>query len=206
MWARRTLTTIARFTAKGCPLMDEIADLRQRIANMVRRGVISEVRMASPVMVRVRCGELPSPWLPWCQTQSGKHLQVSNPPAVGDAVTILSEAGDIRNGRVYPGANIAAVPVPSTSEDEHVMAFDNGTKISYDRSKNHLSIQLAEGGTWSIKGDGEIDGELLVKKSIQSEADISDKDGKMSKIRTTYNQHDHPGDSGGRTGDASPQM
>ncbi|HAV7685029.1 TPA: phage baseplate assembly protein V, partial [Escherichia coli] len=97
-------------------LADEVAELRRRVADMVRRGVVEEVIPGSPVMVRVDIGDVLSPPLPWIQVQSGRYMQVSNYPASGDAVTVISEAGDLRNGRVYPGANIDAIPVPAGSE------------------------------------------------------------------------------------------
>lgn len=84
-------------------LADEVAELRRRVADMVRRGVVDEVIPGSPVMVRVDIGDVLSPPLPRIQVQSGRYMQVSNYPAPGDAVTVISEAGDLRNGRVYPG-------------------------------------------------------------------------------------------------------
>jgi phage baseplate assembly protein V len=192
--------------------MDDLADLRQRIANLIRRGVVSEVKMGNPVTVRVTFGRLTSPWLPWCQSQSSRHVQISHPPSVGDAVTILSESGEIENGRVYPGANIDAIPVPSVKSNEHVMKFDNGTTVSYDRDENHLSIILAEGGTWKIKGDGVIDGKLTVNNDIEGLMDIKahndviDKIGTMNNIRIVYNGHNHNGDSGGQTGEPNSKM
>ncbi|HGT5975943.1 TPA: hypothetical protein ACM39J_004787 [Escherichia coli] len=37
-------------------LADEVAELRRRVADMVRRGVVDEVIPGSPVMVRVDTG------------------------------------------------------------------------------------------------------------------------------------------------------
>ena len=45
-------------------MTDEIADLRQRVANMIRRGVVSEVIPGNPVKVRVRLGKITTPPLP----------------------------------------------------------------------------------------------------------------------------------------------
>lgn len=39
-------------------LADEVAELRRRVADMVRRGVVEEVIPGSPVMVRVDSGEV----------------------------------------------------------------------------------------------------------------------------------------------------
>ncbi|EGZ8549983.1 phage baseplate assembly protein V [Escherichia coli] len=205
-------------------LADEVAELRRRVADMVRRGVVEEVIPGSPVMVRVDIGDALSPPLPWIQVQSGRYMQVSNYPAPGDAVTVISEAGDLRNGRVYPGANIDAIPVPAGSEHEHVILFDTGTEIRYDRQANVLSITLAEGGSYKITGRGTLDGpveitdtltvqgktkinaDTQVLGNIGASQEITDKTGSMSKIREIYNTHDHPGDSGGTTRKPNQEM
>ena len=205
-------------------LADEVAELRRRVADMVRRGVVDEVIPGSPVMVRVDIGDVLSPPLPWIQVQSGRYMQVSNYPAPGDAVTVISEAGDLRNGRVYPGANIDAIPVPEGSEYEHVILFDTGTEIRYDRQANALSITLAEGGSYKITGRGTLDGpveitdtltvqgkatmnaEAVVKADLMVGGEVSDYHGTMSQIRIVYNGHNHRGDSGGSTGQPGQQM
>ncbi|HIF3244305.1 phage baseplate assembly protein V [Salmonella enterica] len=205
-------------------LADEVADLRRRVANMVRRGVVSEVRMGSPVTVRVAVGNITTPFLPWIQTQSGRHMQVSNPPAPGDAVTVLSESGDLRNGQVWPGQNIDAIPVPAPSETVHAIRFDDGTSVCYDREAKALDITLAEGGKYRITGEGTLDGpveitktltvrgktqidaDTNVKGNIGASEDITDKTGSMRGIREIYNGHNHPGDSGGSTGEPEQKM
>ncbi|EIY3353993.1 phage baseplate assembly protein V [Escherichia coli] len=169
-------------------------------------------------------GDVLSPPLPWIQVQSGRYMQVSNYPAPGDAVTVISEAGDLRNGRVYPGANIDAIPVPEGSEYEHVILFDTGTEIRYDRQANALSITLAEGGSYKITGRGTLDGpveitdtltvqgkatmnaEAVVKADLMVGGEVSDYHGTMSQIRIVYNGHNHRGDSGGSTGQPGQQM
>ncbi|EGB2526586.1 phage baseplate assembly protein V [Salmonella enterica] len=205
-------------------LADEIADLRRRVANMIRRGVVSEVRMGSPVTVRVAIGNITTPFLPWIQTQSGRHMQVSNPPAPGDAVTVLSESGDLRNGQVWPGQNIDAIPVPAPSEKHHIIRFDDGTAVRYDREAKSLTITLSEGGTYRITGKGTLDGpveitdtltvqgktqinaDTKVKGNIGASEEITDKTGSMSGIRKIYNSHNHPGDSGGTTDNPNQKM
>lgn len=54
-------------------LADEVAELRRRVADMVRRGVVDEVIPGSSVMVRVDIGDVLSPPLPWIQVQSGRY-------------------------------------------------------------------------------------------------------------------------------------
>ncbi len=205
-------------------LADEVAELRRRVADMVRRGVVEEVIPGSPVMVRVDIGDALSPPLPWIQVYSGRYMRVSNYPSPGDSVTVISEAGDLRNGRVYPGANIDAIPVPAGSEDEHVVLFDTGTEIRYDRKASALTITLADGGSYKITGKGTLDGPVEItdtltvqgkttvnaateiKEDLNVGGEVCDYRGTMSQIRLVYNGHNHRGDSGGSTGQPGQQM
>lgn len=201
--------------------MDEIIrDLQQRVANIVRRGVITEVKMGSPIMVRVNIGRITTPPLPWCQTQSSARVQVCDPPSVDDAVTILSESGDIRNGRVYPGTNIDAVPLPTGSEDEHVTRYADGTEIRYNQKTHALDITLAEGGSYTLKGEGTLDGNVTIKKTLtvledvkatgnmEAGGEVEDGKGSLSAIREVHNDHDHNenGDGGGVTDPPNQKM
>lgn len=207
--------------------MEEIIrDLQQRLGNIVRRGVITEVKMGSPIMVRVNIGRITTPPLPWCQTQSSARVQVSDPPSEGDAVTIFSEAGDIRNGRVYPGTNIDAVPLPAGSEEEHVTRYADGTEIRYNQESHALAITLAEGGSYVIKGKGTLDGPVTITDSLtvnknatiegethsagnlSSGVDVSDSKGSMSQVREVFDDHGHQenGDGGGTTEPPNQKM
>lgn len=207
--------------------MDEILrDLQQRLANMIRRGVIHSVTMGSPVMVRVSLGRIVSPSLPWCQTLAGANMQSSNPPAVGDAVTVLCESGELRNGRVYPGANIDAVTVPEGSDQEHITRYGDGTEIRYDQAAHSLAITLVEGGKYTIRGEGTLDGNVTVTRSLKvnenatikgkthsvgdlsSGANVSDRKGSLSQVREVFDGHNHNenGEGGGVTDAPNQKM
>ncbi|EJI9870987.1 phage baseplate assembly protein V [Salmonella enterica] len=201
-----------------------IADLQRRVANMVRRGVIEAVKHNDIQECRVRIGDVITGWLPLCQGFSGQNRSDVNPCSPGDAVTVLSEAGDLNNGRVYPGWATGNAPVPAGSEGEHITRYGDGTEISYDREKHALSITLAPGGTYKITGKGTLDGPveitdtLTVQGETQINADatvagnigaskeITDKSGSMSRIREVFNNHDHRGDSGGLTDKPNQKM
>lgn len=132
-----------------------------------------------------------------------------NPCAVGDAVTVLSEGGDLNNGRVFPGWATGGAPVPEGSESEHITVYGDGTEVRYDREAYALTITIAEGGTYKIVGKGTLDGPVeitdtltvqgettinantTVKGNIGATGEISDGKGKMSSIRLTYNGHTH---------------
>ncbi|MGL4726999.1 MAG: phage baseplate assembly protein V [Scandinavium sp.] len=204
-------------------MSDAVGDLQRRLANIVRRGVIHSVQAGKIPKCRVALGEIVTGWLPLCQYFSGQNRSDSNPSAVGDPVTVLSEGGELNNGRVFPGWNTGAMPVPEGSDSEHITRYGDGTEIRYDRKAHALTITLAGDGTYKIVGKGTLDGpveitetltvkgkttmnaDLLVKANITSTMEISDAGGKMSAIRVTYNGHNH-NDHDGQTEKPNQQM
>ncbi|WNK65714.1 phage baseplate assembly protein V [Pantoea agglomerans] len=199
-------------------MSDISGDLQRRLANLIRRGVIHSIRHDKQPKCRVDLGDIVTTWLPICQGFSGANRSDSNPCAVGDAVTVLSEAGELNNGRVFPGWNTGAMPVPEGSDSEHITRYSDGTEIRYDREAHALTIKIAAGGSYKIVGKGTLDGPveitetLTVQKNTQvngdigATGDISDGTGTMSAIRKVHNDHDHPGDSGGTTGEPNQKM
>lgn len=207
-------------------MSDISGDLQRRLANIVRRGVIHSIQLGSVPKCRVDLGDIVTAWLPLCQGFSGANRADSNPYAMGDAVTVLSEAGELNNGRVFPGWNTGALPVPEGNESEHITRFGDGTEIRYDRAAHALTIVLADGGTYKIVGKGTLDGPveitdtLTVQGKTQINADtnvagnigaaqeITDAKGSMSAIRQTFNGHDHKenGDGGGTTNPPNQKM
>ncbi|AMH20057.1 phage baseplate assembly protein V [Hafnia paralvei] len=190
-------------------MSDMEGDLQRRLANIVRRGVIHSTQHGKIPKCRVSIGELVTDWLPLCQGFSGGFRSDVNPCTVGDAVTVLSEAGDLNNGRVFPGWATGGAPVPEGSESEHITVYGDGTEVRYDREAHALTITIAAGGTYKIVGKGTLDGpveitdtltvqgkstmnaDVSVKGNIGATGEISDGKGKMSGIRLTYNGHTH---------------
>ncbi|WP_336195236.1 phage baseplate assembly protein V [Hafnia paralvei] len=190
-------------------MSDMEGDLQRRLANIVRRGVIHSTQHGKIPKCRVSIGELVTDWLPLCQGFSGGFRSDVNPCTVGDAVTVMSEGGDLNNGRVFPGWATGGAPVPEGSESEHITVYGDGTEVRYDRETHALTITIAAGGTYKIIGKGTLDGpveitdtltvqgkstmnaDVSVKGNIGATGEISDGKGKMSGIRLTYNGHTH---------------
>lgn len=190
-------------------MSDMEGDLQRRLANIVRRGVIHSTQHGKIPKCRVSIGELITDWLPLCQGFSGGFRSDVNPCTVGDAVTVMSEGGDLNNGRVFPGWATGGAPVPEGSESEHITVYGDGTEVRYDRETHALTITIAAGGTYKIVGKGTLDGPVeitktltvqgvttinantTVKGNIGATGEISDGKGKMSGIRMTYNDHTH---------------
>jgi len=199
-------------------MSDISGDLQRRLANLIRRGVIHSVRHEKQPKCRVDLGDIVTTWLPFCQGFSGANRSDSNPCAVGDAVTVLSEAGELNNGRVFPGWNTGAMPVPEGSDSEHITRYSDGTEIRYDREAHALTIKITAGGSYKIVGNGTLDGPVEITKTltvhgktqvngdIGATGDISDGTGTMGAMREVHNDHDHPGDSGGTTGKPNQKM
>ncbi|PHI44569.1 baseplate assembly protein [Serratia marcescens] len=205
-------------------MSQDMGDLARRVANMIRRGVVQSVKHGPQPQCRVEIGDITTTWLPVCQPSSSANRADSNPIAVGDAVTVISEAGDLNNGRVFPGWNTGKMPVPDGSESEHVTRYSDGTEIRYDRDAHALKIIIAEGGTYEIEGKGtlrgpvEITDTLTVKGKTELQADtavtgdlsatgdISDGKSTLARVREIFNIHTHPDPHGGDTDKPNNQM
>lgn len=205
-------------------MSQDMGDLARRVANMIRRGVVQAVKHGPQPQCRVEIGDITTTWLPVFQSSSSANRADSNPIAVGDAVTVISEAGDLNNGRVIPGWNTGKMPVPEGSDSEHVTRYSDGTEIRYDRAAHALKIIIAEGGTYEIEGKGtlrgpvEITDTLTVKGKTELQADtavtgdlsatgdISDGKSTLARVREIFNIHTHPDPHGGDTDKPNNQM
>lgn len=180
-----------------------LADLQRRVANMVRRGLVAEVREGERAEVRVRSGQTLTGWLPVAQQHAGRYRRSRCPLAVGDPVTILSECGDLRNGTVYPGANTRALPLPEGDDSTGADVYRDGAVVGYDAGAHEYVLRLPPGGRLKIKADVEIDGETVMTKglsvwksvsvveNVSAGGNVSDQTGTLQAFRLRYNGHTH---------------
>ncbi|MGB0468571.1 MAG: phage baseplate assembly protein V [Pontibacterium sp.] len=186
-----------------------VSDLQRRVANMVRRGRVHSVDLqAQPPRCRVEFQEnVVSGWLPWVSGRAGTRKDWE-PLTVGERVLVVSESGELANGVVISGLNNTDYSVPSTSPDEHVTRYEDGTQITYDRAVHKLTISVGGDGdaqldckTFHINADIEHNGKQHSTGNIQSDQNIaaaqniSDGIRSMSADRQIYNDHDHNHDS-----------
>jgi phage baseplate assembly protein V len=187
-----------------------LSDLQQRLSNLIRRGVIQAIQPGKIPKCRVALGDIVTTWLPVCQGFSGANRTDSNPFAVGDPVTVISEAGDLNNGRVFPGWNTGAMPVPEGSESEHITRYNDGTEIRYDRAAHALKIIIATGGSYEIVGNGTLRGPVEITEGLTVQGisqlnsnvnvtgdlaatgKISDGKSTLDRVREIFNSHTHP--------------
>lgn len=152
-------------------MSDIEGDLQRRLANIVRRGVIHSVKHDGIPKCRVDLGDITTTWLPLCQGFSGANRADSNPYAVGDAVTVLSEAGELNNGRVFPGWNTGGLPVPEGSDSEHITRYGDGTGDGLFLRLDRNLGEIAENGPGAQKSAREaidvVDATTLRKGLVQ---------------------------------------
>ncbi|ELL9307753.1 phage baseplate assembly protein V [Escherichia coli] len=158
-------------------LADEVAELRRRVADMVRRGVVDEVIPGSPVMVRVYPGvnidAIPVP-------EGSEYENV-----------ILFDTGtEIRYDRQANALSIT-------------LAEGGSYKIT-GRGTLYGPVEITD--TLTVQGKVTMNAEAVVKADLMVGGEISDYHGTMSQIRIVYNGHNHRGDSGGSTGQPGQQM
>ena len=85
------------------------AEFARIMRDMVRNGTIAEIKGDR---VRVKTGDLVTDWLPWSNVRAGA-VKISSRPSVGEQCTILAENGNLNAGKVYPGVNSDANPIPA---------------------------------------------------------------------------------------------
>ena len=198
-------------------LVTIINDLQKRLANTIRRGKIHSVDFRqSPPRVRVQYAEeATTTWLPFLIANVDENRQDWEPITVGTSVLLLSECGDLNNAVVLPSIPNADYKPPSTSPDEHVTKYSDGTSISYNFKEHKLDINIGSDGdaaltckTFFINADIEHTGNqlttgdmailqsatitqnLVVGNAITAMS-ISDKTRTMGDDRIIYNGHTH---------------
>ena len=120
-----------------------VSDLQRRVSNMIRRGSVHSVDL-SRRPPRVKVEYLPSMvtnWLPYASdSASDGSVSESKPPSVGEGVVMVSESGDLNNAIVIARINNSENQAVSTSPDEHVTQYADGTKTTYNYKTSQLSV------------------------------------------------------------------
>jgi phage baseplate assembly protein gpV len=108
-------------------MMERIARLEQRAANMAIHGAVTDVDAAKQ-LARIRIGgtdEEPykSPWIPYGQFAGA--LKVHTPPTAGQNMTLFNPTGDPAQGVLLPMTWNNAFQSPSSKPDENVLTYGN---------------------------------------------------------------------------------
>ena len=170
-----------------------VGDLQRRLANMIRRGRVHSVDFEQvPPRVKVDYDQgAVTGWLPWISgRESNQHRTDWEPLAIGEQVIILSESGELSAGVVLPSLPDATSPVPSTSPDEHVSRYEDGTTFIYNRITHTLSIDVQGDanvhttGNLNAQVDGSAHVEVAKATTVKTEATLHVESAKNLNIKT----------------------
>ena len=130
-------------------LESEIEDLDRRTHSLIRLGKVEEIH-SSGTLIRVRHGELITPFISWFAATAGDTSDYRC-PSVGEQALLLNFAGGDNGAQVKAlvGLPSALFPPPSGDPDEVLRVLPDGSSVSY-HAKNHLL-------TVQINGDAKID-------------------------------------------------
>lgn len=180
-----------------------------RLKNMLARGVVSLVdpgRMMQALQVRLTAGEV---------KDSMEHFEpygyTAHPLAGAEALAAFL-GGDRSHGvvvcvadRRYRPKGLQAGEVCLYTHEGDEIRFKNGRIIGVTAGAR-LEVTAPE-VVVSASVKVTLDTPLVhATKDIKAEGHISDRWGSMQGMRDRFNEHDHPGDSGGTTGRPNQQM
>ncbi|HFQ4837582.1 TPA: phage baseplate assembly protein V [Vibrio vulnificus] len=167
-----------------------VRDLQRRLANMIRRGRVHSVDFEqSPPRVKVEYEkDAVTGWLPWISgRESSQHRTDWEPLAVGEQVIILSESGELSAGVVLPSLPDATSPVPSTSPDEHVSRYEDGTTFIYNRKTHTLTIDVQ--GDVNFHATGNVTSHIEGNMSAQIDGTANVTVAKATTVKTDATLH-----------------
>jgi len=132
-----------------------------------------------------------------------------HPPAIGEQVLVFSPCGDVALAVSLGGIFQSAFAQPSTSPNQNVIQFPDGSTVTHDSGSGTYTINVNSGnvtincGNATINAsqkttinapDTAISGNVTVGGNITAGGEINDQGGSfsMSSMRATYNSHIHP--------------
>ena len=98
--------------------------------------------------------------------------------------SILADTVEAIIGAIYTGVD----SVPGISKDQHIIKFEDGSFIEYNKETQMLTIVAK---TLNIVADILNTGKIQNTDGITSAADITDKKSSMQAMRDAYNPHTH---------------
>jgi hypothetical protein len=130
-------------------VLREIADLKRRLANVVRLGSVHEVKSAgNERKMRVNMGNDPdgkpilSPWLHSGGGDGKSDAREEKRFIKGQNVLLISPDGDFRQAHVLPGAENNAHPRPDhASDDSETYQYD---QLRVTKQKDAYEVWLSE--------------------------------------------------------------
>ncbi|WMY72722.1 hypothetical protein RHD99_14700 [Buttiauxella selenatireducens] len=175
-------------------LQEAAEDNRRQGNNLICKGVVKSAPGGTRVVVRI--GENTTPPIQFLVPAAGvtSHYRCPSPGEI--AIVLNFGTGDNFDSCVaLCGLCSDSFPFPTDNPDEVMTAYGEKAYTKVDIPSGKLTIHAAGGvefvGTPEVKN---------------TEGEIADKVRAMSLDRVIYDTHDHPGDSGGKTGAANQKQ
>lgn len=173
------------------------ADNANRLANVVRFGLIAEVDLTpTPARARVEIeDDWISDWLPVAQIAAGR-MSTWTAPVIGEQVIVLAPTGELAAAVALRGLNYDSRPAPSAEPLLTVLAsWDDGAADTYDEATKTRTVTVPEGGKLHL-----IAGSVAVR--IEAGAVVVDAAGKPVTLKGDPITLDGPVNLGGAGGSA----
>lgn len=152
--------------------MNDIAELRRRLDNMLRLGTIAQVDHAK-ALCRVKSGAITTGWLPWLSLRAGT-TKSWNPPSVGEQCIVFSPSGELAQGIALVGIYSNSNPAPGSTANLDRTTYPDGAVIEYDAAAHKLRAQLPAGGQAELIADGGITivGDVALTGTLTASVDV----------------------------------
>jgi hypothetical protein len=133
----------------------EIAELRRRQSQMLRRGTVHAIRKGGNE-VQIKLGDDPegqpilTPWLP-VSGGNGTGAKTRHAYTVGEHVMMQNPDGDWQGAEISPSNHHKAGESPSSTPGEHVIHDGGGVRVAVHGG----ALKITAGGTsWTLNGSG----------------------------------------------------
>ncbi len=180
--------------------------LSQQVSNLIQLVTVVAVDTETAT-IQVLLRDDTQLWVPWIASRAGSVRHWSA-PVIGEQLLLLCPAGDTEQAIAIPALYQDDFPAPGDDPNQHLTIYSDGARIGYNDKTHHLYAQLPEEGTTELisRGGITITGDITVNGSLQATGDIADGKSTLQANRDVFNNHTHPGDSGGTTGSPNQQQ
>ncbi|WP_321336570.1 phage baseplate assembly protein V [Breoghania sp.] len=129
----------------------EITDLHRRQSSALVIGYVSDVDHKK-ARYRVAVGDLKTDWLPMVQRRAGDRREYTSLSA-GEQVLVASPGGEMSQG-VIVGSISTNETQPADKGNIHRTIYPDGTVVEYDHEAKAYSMEVANGGSFTMKIGG----------------------------------------------------
>lgn len=123
-------------------LSSETEELRRRMQNMIRLGFVNEVH-ESGTLIRVKHGQLTSPFIKWFSESAGDTKDYRC-PSVGEQALLLNYASGNNGSQTVALVGLFSTNFPSPSSDpnEIIRCYPDGSLVSYHTKDHVMKIEV----------------------------------------------------------------